>query len=197
MIKIGHTIHLHARFQKFKTQEFCNSKQFKILYIIAINPPELRKDIENEFHQIFKDNHDFKEFYSPELTELDDIIHRKIAQRPQQLSLLTRDQMNEILRTKSTNVKKNHTNTTIVRQGPRLLDSNKPKGKRLTVWYRLRNIIIPLITTQSLTVNQLISKKLEYSRYDTKGCVASVCIYSKKDLTYDVKHGYLQYNGVL
>ena len=31
MIKIGHTIHLHERFQKFKTQEFCNSKQFKIL----------------------------------------------------------------------------------------------------------------------------------------------------------------------
>lgn len=196
MIKIGHTIHLHERFQKFKTQEFCNSKQFKILYIIAINPPDLRKEIESDLHRIFKDNHDFKEFYSPELTELDNVIHRIIAQNPQQLSLLTRAQINEILGTKSVKVKNNQNHTKLVQLGPRVLDSNKPKGRRLTVWSRLHNIIIPMITTEALTVNQLISKKLEYSRYDTKGHVASVSIYSKKDLTYDVQHGYLQYNGV-
>ena len=118
------------------------------------------------------------------------VIHRIIAQNPQQLSLLTRAQINEILSTKLAKIKNNQNHTKVVR----LLDSNKPKGRRLTVWSRLHNIIIPLITKEALTVNQLISKKLQYSRYDTKGHVVSVSIYSKKDLTYDIQHGYLQYN---
>ena len=190
LMKVGHTISPRERFRAFKKETFCNSKEFKVHYILQVHPSELRQDVEKYFHRILssKGYHEYKEFFSPDINELRHIIEQGIKEYPT-LSLLTEDQVKDICSPKVVKTKDN--NKVVMPCRP--LGHDEPPGNKRTVWHRLKDKIIPIISAKSTTVDKLLSMKLMYAIYDKDGGLLPLQKrYTRQDLFYDVERGYLQ-----